>query len=198
MFKGKVFGIGWHKTATTSLQEALNMLGFQGVHWAHQIYPEIMMGQTHFKILEQVQSLTDFPIPLIYKRLDKGYPGSKFILTIRDTESWLKSAQNHFEIMNRPDEKLGGMSLHENMRRRGIPADQIHMLAYRQIVFDKEIFKKAYEDHNKEVKTYFKRRSKDLLIMDMSKGDGWDKLCPFLEVDTPEEPYPTAHKTSER
>lgn len=198
MFNGKIFGIGWHKTATTSLQAALDMLGFPGVHWPHQLFPEIAMGKIHFKMLEQVQSLTDFPVPLIYKRLDKGYPDSKFILTIRDTESWLTSVENHFRIMSTPKEELGGMSINDDIRRRGIPSDHIHMMAYRQIVFDPDVFREAYERHNLEVIEYFKNRPDDLLIMDMNAGDNWDKLCPFLDAVEPDTPYPTAHKTSER
>ncbi len=62
-----------------------------------------MTGQIRFKILDQVHSLTDFPVPLIYKRLDRGYPDSKFILTVRDTESWLTSVEKHFKIMDQPD-----------------------------------------------------------------------------------------------
>jgi hypothetical protein len=29
-----------------------------------------------------------------------------------------------------------------------------------------------------------------LLIMDIAAGDGWDKLCPFVERDIPPMPFP--------
>ncbi|MEM6781872.1 MAG: sulfotransferase family protein [Pseudomonadota bacterium] len=197
MFTGKVFGIGFQKTATTSLQQALNMLGFRGVTWPHQMWPAIVAGQEKFKILEHVQSLTDFPIPYIYRRLDKAYPDSKFILTVRDSDSWLKSAENHFKIMEAPLKRLGNVSWHDQMRAEGIPVDEIHIAIYGRPDFEAEAFLSAYERHNEEVQTHFKDRPDDLLVMEMGAGDEWAQLCPFLGVSVPNAAYPKAHKTSE-
>lgn len=198
MFERKVFGIGFQKTATTSLQEALNIIGFPGVHWAYYIWHEITLGNERFPLIDQVASVTDFPIPLIYKRLDKGYPGSKFILTVRDSESWIKSVENHFTIMDTPLERLGGISIHDKMREQGVPADAVHEAIYGSQVFDKAKFLEAYEAHNADVRDYFKGRPGDLLVMEMEKGDEWGQLCPFLGVSVPPVPYPKAHKTNER
>jgi len=44
----------------------------------------------------------DNPWPLIYKELDKRIPGCKFILTLRDEESWYSSVKRHIDDLKRP------------------------------------------------------------------------------------------------
>ncbi len=49
----------------------------------------------------------------------------------------------------------------------------------------------TYRQHNKEVCDYFgDRRGDDLLVMDITNGDGWEKLCPFLSEPVPWLPFP--------
>jgi hypothetical protein len=61
---------------------------------------------------------------------------------------------------------------------------------------NEDIYVARYERHNKEVLEYFAKRPDDLLVFDLPKGDGWDKLCPFLGHDVPDEPFPHANKAS--
>lgn len=91
------FGIGWHKTATTSLTEAFNMLGIKGHHHPYSMYAEFMNGAEKFKAFEDNEFVCDAIIHVIYPELDKHYPGSKFILTTRPVGSWLESVRTHFE-----------------------------------------------------------------------------------------------------
>ena len=42
---------------------------------------------------------------------------------------------------------------------------------------------------------YFQDRPADLLVMDMSRGDGWPELCAALGKPTPSVPYPRAFAT---
>ena len=83
----KIFGIGLSRTGTLSLTEALKELGYRTVH-----YPPI---PKFFKYIDENDAFTDITVSCNYKILDKKYLGSKFILTIRDKESWLKSCENH-------------------------------------------------------------------------------------------------------
>jgi hypothetical protein len=34
--------------------------------------------------------------------------------------------------------------------------------------------------------------------MDLSSGDGWEKLCPFLGATAPDEPFPRINSTAQR
>ena len=39
---------------------------------------------------------------------------------------------------------------------------------------------------------YFRDYPENFLVLDIAKGDGWDKLCPFLGVDVPDLKFPHA------
>ena len=60
------------------------------------------------------------------------------------------------------------------------------------------IYVKRFERHNAEVVTHFRDRANDLLVMDLTKGDGWEKLCGFLGADVPDRAFPHANKAQER
>lgn len=184
----RIFGIGYQKTATTSLHHALDILGFESAHWksahwAKAIWQE-MTRQGYSNTLERTYALCDFPIPLLYRQLDAAYPGSKFILTVRDTKSWLESVEGHWNPA-------------VNKFRAGWDSDpfsnRVHFLAYGREDFNAETMAARYEAHNREVLHYFRKRWFDLLVMDMSKDAGWPELCPFLESEEPLEDYPRAY-----
>jgi hypothetical protein len=63
---------------------------------------------------------------------------------------------------------------------------------------NEKVYIKRFEDHNKEVMEYFIDRSEDLLILNFSEGDGWDKLCHFLNKKTPSTLFPHVNKASAR
>ena len=181
----RVFGIGWHKTATTSLHTALTKLGFDSAHWktakwAKNIWEEMnKFGKS--LTLEKSYALCDMPIPILYQSLDIAYPGSKFILTIRDERDWLDSIRRHWEFDSNPFRHQWDDDPFTH---------RLHTILYGQKEFDAELFTHRYRRHNAEVLEYFANRPGDLLVMDMSAGDGWDKLCPFLGCAVPNEPYP--------
>lgn len=182
----RIFGIGMHKTATTSLAKALQTLGFNTAHWespkwAKNIVQEMDRDQRSLT-LEGYYCLTDMPIGYLFVELDRAYPGSKFILTIRDESEWLQSARAHWE---RYAEQWGKDPF----------SDQMHRHVYGRADFDAEVFIQRYRAHNSEVMQYFKYRPGDLLVMDMSKGAGWDELCAFVDRPIPDASYPLAFVT---
>ncbi len=129
-------------------------------------------------MLEIYDAITDTPVPSMYKELDKEYPNSKFILTIRNPEDWFESTSNH------------------TGRYKSLYPEEVWFYGTDKI--DKEVFIKKYLDHNAEVLDYFKDRHEDLLIMDICSGDGWQELCNFLDKPIPEGPFPYINKTIEK
>ena len=174
MSQQKVFCIGLGKTGTTSLKEALRVLGYRTIR-----LPLNWQGETDF----------DAALPGIsaamYKDLDAAYPGSKYILTVRDTDRWLKSIEHDFE------------------RKKGIPKDRaeerfrIQMIIYGTETFDKEKFRQAYHKHEKNVLDYFRGRPDDLLVFDITTSADWGRLCTFLQVPVPDVPFPFVNKAAE-
>jgi len=182
----RIFGIGMHKTATTSLHTALQTLGFlsghwQNAHWAKAVWRE--MNQTgKSPTLEKFYALSDLPIPLLFRKLDVAYPGSKFILTLRDEWNWLTSVRKHW---NAAYNKFRCQWDDDPFSHR------IHEILYGRRDFDPSTFLARYRRHNAEVLEYFQDRPQDLLVMDMEKKHGWKELCDFLSVPVPVENYPT-------
>lgn len=181
----RVFGIGMHKTATTSLHTALKMLGvesahWQNAHWAKAIWQEMTSAGRSLTV-EQHYALCDLPITLLFRELDLAYPGSKFILTTKDEGSWLESVRNHWDY-------------DYNRYRVSWDTDpfthRLHKLLYGQKQFDADIFLERFRRHNAEVREYFKDRPRDLLVMDMDAGAGWAGLCELLRLPVPAFPYP--------
>jgi hypothetical protein len=191
-FPTRIFGIGMHKTATQSLHAALTILGFrsghwENAHWAKAVWNEVKnLGRSWH--VERFYALSDTPFPQLFRELDYAYPGSKFILTIRDEAQWLESVRRHFDPkFNKFAEAWG----------RDPFTNRIHRHIYGRQTFDAETMIAAYRRHNAEVVYHFINRPGDLLVMDMSAGAGWKQLCPFLRVGAPKVDYPKAGTTCE-
>jgi hypothetical protein len=56
--------------------------------------------------------------------------------------------------------------------------------------FDRDRYAAAYEAHSADVLDHFRGREADLLVMDICAGEGWEKLCPFLDRPVPDAPFP--------
>lgn len=186
----RIFGIGMHKTATTSLHMALTKLGFdsahwKNAHWAKTIWKEMTFG-LRSPTLEKNYALCDLPITILFRQLDAAYPGSKFILTRKDEAKWLHDVRDHW-------------GYETNRFRKGWDSDpfthRLHNLVYGQKHFDAEVFLNRYRAHNAEVLEYFKERPNDLLVMDMDQGAGWADLCSFFKTPVPLGPYPRIEST---
>jgi len=168
----KVFCIGFHKTGTKSLAAALTRLGYRVTGPNGVNDPEIARNvyAMAFDLVERFDAFQDNPWPLLYKELDRRCPGSKFVLTIRSSESWIRSQVGHFGSQVTP--------MRQWIYGAGCPAG------------NEELYVRRYESHNRDVLAYFKDRPDDLLVMNLAAGDGWNKLCPFIEKGTPDLPFP--------
>lgn len=173
----RIFGIGMHKTGTTSLARALNLLGFPcehwpTAHWARQVYE-------HPETLDRHYAATDLPITVMFRELDQHYPGAKFVLTVRDPNTWIESVKRHWDPTTNP---FRHQWTHDPFTHK------IHRIVYGQKGLDAELFLDRYRQHNYAVMSHFRTRPNDLLVMHPS--DGWEPLCRFLSIAPPKQPYP--------
>lgn len=180
IINSKIIGVGFQKTGTSTLRESLKILGFSVKDTTPNILIPILRGRYNWilKILSRYDAAEDTPWYMIYKELDRRIPNCKFILTIRDEESWYKSVSKHIGDLRSP--------LHEYVygRGKGLPKD------------NKKNTIKVYSNHNKEVIEYFKDRPNDLLIIDFTTGEKWDSLCKFLGKPIPEIDFPHVNKVN--
>lgn len=177
----KVFGIGFQKTGTSSLGRALEHLGYRVIAGGLKVgrpISEDMILRNVARTLEKYDAVEDTPWPLIYRQLDAMAPESKFILTVRDPDEWLKSMVGHFGGISSP--------MHEWVYGHACPTG--HEDAYMD----------RYLRHNAEVKSYFAGRPGDLLVMDFVKGDGWEMLCDFLGKPAPGKKFPRKNTEMDR
>ncbi|WP_404355956.1 inositol monophosphatase family protein [Methylotuvimicrobium sp. KM1] len=179
----KIFCIGLSKTGTTSLAAALEILGFR---------TKDNLGVTHYSsgdlessvdlsIIDEYDAFTDTPIPSFYRELDARYPNAKFILTVRELNPWLISCKKQFN--QRATEKRDDATNH------------LFNDIYDSPFFDEEKFTTGYQRFVNEALDYFKNRPDDLLVIDISAGEGWDKLCSFLNKPIPDLPFPKSNVT---
>lgn len=186
----KIFCVGFSKTGTTSMMEALEMLGYKSQHFDPLLERKLIarVGHAAYTISEDyangwpthdsrvanslrelleptgVQAFGDMPYPLMFRELYAAYPDAYFILTKRDVSKWLRSAARHY--------KRGGTNV-------GIRA-----LEFGSDRFDFN-FARSYIEHSLRVlKTI---PCCQLLVFDAEKGDSWQKLTDFLAIDMPTE-----------
>lgn len=171
----KIFGIGLSRTGTTSLTSFLNSIGFNIIHYPNnkkQLFSKDNDGAT------------DIPVITYYKELDKTYPNSKFIYTIRNKEDWINSMSRYLP------------------RKKGRPTEthswtlQHRLTAYGRTDFNRKDFDKRFDEYDAEIKEYFRNREQDLLILNIFENPSVQELCSFLNithVDTSQN-YPHENK----
>ncbi|MGD1716369.1 sulfotransferase [Dapis sp. BLCC M172] len=179
----KVFGIGLGKTGTTTLEACFKILGYKNFSWhtvnRYKLVKQVKLNDFTdvFSLLENHQSFRDYPFPFIYKELNQKCPNSKFILTVRkDFQTWFISLVNHYN--KRMEMEIWYDILYGN-----------------KYVDDENYYRNFYENHNQLVIDYFSAWQDKLIIICWENGDGWDKLCQFLNKDVPNVPLPHRNKT---
>jgi len=63
---------------------------------------------------------------------------------------------------------------------------------------NEDVYIARYERDNREVMEYFKHRSEQLLVFNITAGEGWTKRCPFLDGQVPAISFPCANTVAER
>lgn len=204
----KVFCVGMNKTGTTTMSKVFRMLNYRV---APQIKQEIAIGDLRMKNnYQKIKSFCwkynffqDLPFSQgdFYQTIDKIYPSSKFILTIRDPEKWFDSFCNfHLIYYRKMGFNLKNISevKEEHMRKfnwikEGYYYDytknfwineQINnQLFYNwKLLYNKNHYINVYQKRNKQIQDYFQERKKDLLIFDVSKNYDVSKILDFLEI----------------
>lgn len=175
----KVVGIGLNKTGTTTLGVCLRQWGFRHASWNRQAF-DLWMHSRHRELLDWVadyDSFEDYPWLLLYAEIDQRFPGSKFILTRRESaERWYKSICAHSKWTGPHDVNR---LVYGHALPYGHEADHVDF----------------YQRYIDTVRAYFDTRPGDLLEVCWEEGDGWNELAGFLGREAPNQPFPHANKT---
>lgn len=124
--------------------------------------------------LEGYDFFSDFNGSAYLPQLYKQYPGSTYILTIRDMDSWLDSRAYHVRRNQKDPRYTHGV---------------IHV--------EPDVWRREREDRLQKINDFFRGREDELLVIDICGGQGWETLCPFLGKPIPSVPFPYLHTREE-
>jgi hypothetical protein len=193
-YDGKIFGIGFYKTGTTSLYEALRRLGYDTVNGdtpgsypgaddGETLIRQIDAGDFRLPTFELFDAFTDNPYFSLWREIYAQFPDAKYILTVREEQAWIESCVRFYR-----NRRLRPM----RVWMFGPYADPSCNEASR------EAWLKAYRAHNAAVREHFQSHGHQYFEFDPTQSPSWDGLCTFLGAPVPTEPWPHANATKAR
>jgi hypothetical protein len=167
-----IFGIGLHRTGTTSLDVALQELGYSVCSdnaYCWDIVHKILKGETPDI---EVDCVCEYPLCSIAPLLAVRYPDAKFILTTRALNKWLTSV----------------LRLHAELQHNTLDPrqDSISIGSLKQ---------QHYMTQNLNLQ-YFKDDPRCLVMP--TESVNWGPLCEFLDKPVPDVPFPWLNRLSRK
>jgi hypothetical protein len=188
---GKIFCIGFYKTGTTTLYDALRTLGYHTVNGdTPGSYPgaddgatlirQIDAGDYRLPTFELFEAFSDNPYFRIWRQIYDLYPDAKYILTVRDETRWIESCVKFYRHRRIRPMRVWMFGPHAN------PASGPE---------SRQAWLEAYRAHNAAVREFFASRGHQYFEFDPTREGGWDRLCSFLGAAVPDRPWPHANPT---
>ncbi|KAI0509067.1 P-loop containing nucleoside triphosphate hydrolase protein [Xylaria bambusicola] len=216
----RVIVLSYSRSGTLGLCNAMQFLGYKPYNM-HQV---VQNGYSHIKMFSEALQIKRTGQGKPYSRPDfdkwmwnydvltivpcylteeivQAYPDAKFILTVREPENWAKSVWNTIGLL-----AARAHSFPANFYKYFDLADlqfsrlvdlifQTITRGYGRTEAGYQAAMKEYEEYNARVKDLVP--ADRLLIAKLEEGLGWEQICPFLEVDIPEVPYPRMNDTKQ-
>ena len=133
---------------------------------------ELFQGEASLSILERHQAMVDLPAAGFFRELDRRYPDSCFIHTVRDRDQWLDAVERHYRSLV---DNWSSVSL----RFREF-SERITQHVYGAFPFDRAAFAEAYDRHEGSVASHFLGRPGDLLVLNVADASASAELTAFL------------------
>ena len=197
----RVLGVGLGRTGTLSLHRAFQILQFKSIHYDQIRLTDVLDGSNtrpDFRRYDDVDAVTDIPTAYFYREILAAYPECKAVHTVRDVESWWKSSVKHDnqDPVGEPSLRRRAFAL---VNKEAAARVQRHRFktylrnyVYGSAVPKEFLYKRKFLEYNERVRADI--RPDRLLVMNVTAGDGWEVLCPFLGVPIPSVPFPHENK----
>ncbi|MBR8535747.1 hypothetical protein KDU71_09285 [Carboxylicivirga sediminis] len=200
----KIFVIGFNKTGTTSVESALKEFD---IKLGNQREAELLLDniinddfKTLFNYCLKAEAFQDIPfsLPSIFKILDQKFEGSKFILTVRDSDQqWFESlCKFHGKLWADGKTPTKADLANAKYIYKGYPLKVINRI-FGDCYYEAEHYKEVYNKHNNDVIEYFKSRPNDLLVINAAEKESYKKMCHFIGKTPLRETFEWKNKTSE-
>ena len=172
--KVRIFGVGLPRTGTTSVAMAMLELGLKTCHACFDD-----------ALFDRGDAFFDTPVYVDYQRLDRRYPGARFILTWREPHAWYASFVR----------SLGGYYQRLRTAVNLAPDNLVDRRCYLQAFGSGDLSESTlvarYHEHQRRIMAYFGDRPSDLLVLDLAaQCDPWEPLCRFLGLPRPSSLFP--------
>ena len=196
----RVIGAGLGRTGTMSLKLALEkLLGGPCYHMT-----ELFQHPEHIphwqdaadgkpvdwhKVFGDYVAAVDEPTAQLWEPISRACPDALIILSVRDPDSWWKSANATIMDVKRkappPEDRDRSAWYHMIMT--------LYDRLYPNGVDDPEAAKAAFRAHIEQVK----RSADPNRLLVWQAGDGWKPICDRLELPVPDEPFPHSNTRQE-
>lgn len=186
----KIFCIGANKTGTTSVEQVLESLGLVTGRQSHaELYIFDWARRDYRRIIRFCQSaeaFQDAPFSCgdTFQAMDEAFPNSKFILTVRDNaDEWYESmVRFHSWIVGKERIPTAEDLRQFNFHYPGYVLDALKLVfgADEADIYNRDLYIRWYEEHNKKIIEYFEGRPDDLLVLNVGEPDAMERLLVFL------------------
>jgi hypothetical protein len=205
----KIFGIGFNKTGTTSLAGALEQLGYRVAPQGPIVglfEPIYLQRQYRYlsEFCRRYDAFQDIPfsLPGVFRELDRLFPGSKFILTVRNNaDEWFDSLLR-FTIKLYPHRNGQPPSL-ADMQTHPVGTDfipfKMHRLVFEaetQGLWHREHYKAVYERHCDDARRFFRQRPQDFCELNVGAVGAHAQLCSFLGHESQQSQMPHLNRSA--
>ena len=178
----KVFGIGLSRTGTTSLNTALQILGYHSIHWDNP-HSRTLIAWDDFFLFD---GFTDISVSYQFETLFHTFPNARFVYTRRPLDAWVRSVSTHYRG-TRGVQHPAELNCASAKKRFSHRAGPIEMNLYARFASWEE----AYAAFDARVREFFRNKPAGCLLeLDICDGEGWPKLCAFLGRAVPEVSFP--------
>ncbi|MEK6334559.1 MAG: sulfotransferase [Acidobacteriota bacterium] len=185
----KVFCIGFPKTGTTSLGQALEDLGFRlGDQRQGELLLQAYVARNFKAIVEfclTADAFQDAPFcfPFTYIALEQSFPNAKFVLSVRDNaDQWYRSlVRFHGNLFSG-----GRVPVKDDLVKASYCYPGYVWEAMRLVwntpeddIYYKPTMVSYYDRHNSDVRDYFRFKS-NILEVNLSDKRAYQRFCDFL------------------
>jgi hypothetical protein len=191
-----VVGAGVGRTGTHSLKLALEQLLDAPCHHMIEILGD--PGQVPAWIdaiegrpvdwatmLARYRAIVDWPGGSFWPELSQAYPNALMLLSVRDPESWYRSASNTIFLTF-----------------DSVPPEMAPWLdAVRTLLHDR--FSDRFDDPSAMMDAYVRHNAAvragvpSARLLEWNLGDGWEPICDRLGLPVPADPFPVTNSTNE-
>ena len=194
----KIIGAGLSRTGTLSLKSALEQLGLAPCYHAAEIaLPRPGCNDGHLDawyahyvhdapldwqwLLQKYQASLDAPACLRYRELMRAFPDARVVLTTRDPDDWFDSWQALWRALEEAGDTGKVVRFH-----KFVPLMRAVLARHFGGKIERAANIETFHRHNEAVR----RDVPANRLLEYRVGEGWEPLCDFLGVATPDTPFP--------